>query len=467
MEPYSSAHQQIGKIRSGKVCAADLVGQSLDRISEIDSSGYGLNSIIALSPPLKEANSGKNIDLPLAGLPVLIKDNIETVGLPGSAGSLAFEKYPVLVDSPIAARLRAAGAEIIGATNLSEWANIRSTKSTSGWSGLGGLTASAWIHERSAGGSSSGSGAAISAGLVSLAVGTETDGSIICPASLNGCVGIKPTVGSVPRDGVIPISGSQDSPGSMARTVKDSALLLEIMMGKSGLVDATSEERILKIGVVKSWITNHVGTDLLFEKAASRLAKFGIALIEIDLASPDADTGKDEYEVMLHELSDDLGIYLANRCDENLLTLADVIRFNRENSSRELQFFGQELFEQALLLGGRSHEYETKRARNLTWATSTLEKGLEEVDFLIGTTYSPAWISTLGLGDDYSKSSWITMASAIAGWPIGCIPMGLTEGLPVGLGVVSRKHDEIGLVNAMAQIESALGIGTLEPTFIK
>ncbi len=466
-EPYFAAHDQIQKIRSGVVSAEEYVRASLDRIESIDSAGYKLNSVVALSYKVGEISKSADAELPLAGLPVLIKDNVEALGLPGTAGSLALSRYPVKKDSTIVARLRAAGAQIIGATNLSEWANIRSTESTSGWSGVGGLTANAWIHERSAGGSSSGSGAAISAGLVSLAVGTETDGSIVCPASLNGCVGIKPTVGSVPRDGVIPISSSQDSPGSMARTVKDTALLLEIMMGTHGLTEAATQHRRLKIGVVNSWITNHEGTDLLLESAINLLSKSGLELVEVELSPPNDETGKDEYEVMLHELFDDLGGYLETRCDENLATLLDLIRFNEANAARELKFFGQELFEQASLLGGRRGEYSKKRARNLEWATSTLNKGLEGVDVLIGATYSPAWVSSLGQGDDYSNSSWITMAPAIAGTPIGCIPMGITDGLPVGLGIVSRKDDEVGLIGAMGQIERVLNIGILEPTFLK
>ncbi|MCX6429508.1 MAG: amidase family protein, partial [Actinobacteria bacterium] len=395
------------------------------------------------------------------------KDNIEAIGLPGSAGSLAFANYSVKKDSSIVSRLRSAGAEIIGATNLSEWANIRSTKSTSGWSGLGGLTANPWLHERSAGGSSSGSGAAIAAGLVSLAVGTETDGSIVCPASLNGCVGIKPTVGSVPRDGVIPISASQDSPGSMARTVKDAALFLEIMMGRDDLLSALQTKRDLRIGIVKSWITGDSGTDLLFENAADLLSKSGISLVDIDLLPPDDATGNDEYEVMLHELVDDLGDYLKSRGGENLASLQDVINFNLKNSDKELSFFGQELFERAILLGGRTNEYAAKRTRNLAWATETLDEGFEDVDVLIGATYSPAWVSALGKGDDYAHSSWITMAPAIVGSPIGCIPMGITEGLPVGLGIVTRKNDEATLVQAMGMIEQVLGLGVLEPTFRK
>ena len=467
MNTYASAHDQIKAVRDGKSSSRQLVEAALDRIENIDSSGYELNSVLALAPRARENAEHIDVTLPLAGLPLLIKDNIEAVGLPGTAGSLALAKYPVERDSPIVSRLRAAGAQIIGATNLSEWANIRSTNSTSGWSGVGGLTANPWKHAHSAGGSSSGSGAAISAGLVSLAVGTETDGSIVCPASLNGCVGIKPTVGSVPRIEVIPISVSQDSPGSMARTVQDAALLLEVMMGRSGLVHATWEKSALKVGVVKSWLTTHPGTDAIFDAALTQLAKSGITLIDVDLAEPDKTVGDDELHVLLHELVDDLASYFSVRSDSKLSSLADVVRFNRENANTELQYFGQELFEQALELGGRGREYVEKRARNLAWAEKTLALGLDGVDVLIGATYSPTWVSTLGKGDDFSKSSWITLAPAIAGTPIGCLPMGFTDGLPVGMGIVSRRNDEARLITAMAQIERSLALGILEPTFIK
>jgi len=433
----------------------------------VDSSGYELHSVLALSTDARADAERFDAALPLAGLPILIKDNIEAVGLPGTAGSLALAQYPVKRDSTIVSRLRAAGANIVGATNLSEWANIRSSKSTSGWSAVGGLTANPWKHAHSAGGSSSGSGAAIAAGLVSLAVGTETDGSIVCPASLNGCVGIKPTVGSVPRMGVIPISASQDSPGSMARTVQDSALLLEVMMGTSGLVSATLDRKSLKIGVVKSWLTTHEGTDALFDRVLTQLGKSGMSLVEVDLPAPDESIGEDEFHVLLHELVDDLASYFSIRCDSKLLSLADVVAFNRENADRELQYFAQELFEQALELGGRGIEYAEKRMRNLAWAEKTLASGLDGVDVLIGATYSPAWLSTLGEGDNHSQSSWITTAPAIAGSPIGCLPMGITDGFPVGVGVVSRRNDEARLITAMAQIESSLALGILEPTFIK
>jgi amidase len=465
MDFAHSAADSINDLRKGITSPAQLRADALDRIEEIDTTGYELNSILAIAVTDNERIF--DLDFPLAGLPIVIKDNIEAVGLPGTAGSTALLDHRVLQDSLLTQRLRAAGANIIASTNLSEWANIRSPKSTSGWSAVGGLTANPWIHAHSAGGSSSGSGAAVAAGLVTLAVGTETDGSIICPASLNGCVGIKPTVGLIPTAGIVPISSSQDSPGPMARSVKDAALLLEIMSETTGLVAATEDSRNLRIGVVRSWLTSHSATDALFESALLKLSKAGATLIDIELEAPGDETRNDEYEVLLHELYDDLAAYLSVRADTTLKSLADVVDYNLAHKESELKFFGQEFFEKALELGGRNSDYQAKRLRNLMWAQKTLEKGFTEVDVLIGATYSPAWKSVLESGDDYSNSSWITMAPAITGAPIGTVPMGICEGLPVGLGVVSPSHNELRLVTALAQIERVLDLGVLVPNFKK
>ncbi len=462
---FTSAIDSIQNLRTGVETSAILAAQALDRIEAIDTTGYELNSILAIA--IKDNERDFDLDSPLAGLPIVIKDNIEAVGLPGTAGSTALLDHMVVQDSLLTKRLRAAGANIIASTNLSEWANIRSTKSTSGWSAVGGLTANPWIHSHSAGGSSSGSGAAIAAGLVTLAVGTETDGSIICPASLNGCVGIKPTVGNVPTQGIVPISSSQDSPGPMARSVKDAALLLEIMSATTGLVAATDDSRSLRIGVVRSWLTGHSATDAIFDAALSQFSKAGMKLVEVHIETPSEDVGEDEYEILLHELFDDLGAYLTVRADTTLKSLADIVAYNLAHQESELKFFGQELFEKALKLGGRNSDYEAKRSRNLTWAQKTLDKGFSQADVLIGPTYSPAWKSLLETGDNYGDNSWITMAPAITGAPIGTVPMGICEGLPVGLGVVARANDEIRLVTALAQIERVLDLGVLVPTFIK
>lgn len=448
----------------------EQVEVALNKIQEIDQSGYTLKSILAIrSEALADADAydkaGK--ELPLAGQPIVIKDNIEAVGLPATAGSLALADAPVLSDSPLVARLKEAGAIIVGATNLSEWANIRSTKSTSGWSAVGGLTANPWIHSHSAGGSSSGSGAAVAAGLVTMAVGSETDGSITCPASLNGCVGIKPTVGSVPREQMIPISASQDSPGPMAQTVKDAALLLEVMTGQTGFLTALDQLDGLRIGVVKSWITSNEATNALFYQSVDLLAKSGVTVIEVDLAHPKDQVGDDEYDVLKHELNSDLGAYLKSRPGTTVKSLAQVVAFNLQNRESEMKYFKQEIFDEALQIGGRGPKHQLKRDRNLNWANLTLAKGLADVDALIGCTYSPAWVSKLGEGDDYSGSSWITTAPSIAGAPIGTVPMGLVDGLPVGLGVVAARNNDVALVRAMAAIEKVLGLGILTPTFIK
>ena len=439
----------------------DSFEESLTKISELDKSGYQLNSVLAVTQDLKFNEA----DGPLAGVPILIKDNIEALGLPATAGSLALADTPVVRDSTIAKRLRDAGATIIGSTNLSEWANIRSGKSTSGWSAVGGLTANPWKHTHSAGGSSSGSGAAVGAGIVSMAVGSETDGSIVCPASLNGCVGIKPTVGSIPRDAMIPISASQDTPGPMAQSVAQAALLLEVLTGKGGYQSAVNGSAEIRIGVVKEWVTQNPGTNQLFQELVSKLSK-QVKIVEISLPAPSDQEGESEFKVLMHELNEDLASYLATREGARVKTLRDVVEFNLKNKSSELQHFGQEYFDMALELGGRNSDYQKLRSENLDWAVNkVLTPAFEKFDILIGETYAPAWKSNLGGGDDYGSASWISMAPAIAGTPIGALPMGLVDGLPVAVGVVARANQEERLVQAMALIERVLDLGILKPSF--
>ena len=441
----------------------DSFEASLTKIADIDKSGFQLNSVLAVTENL----NFNEADGPLAGVPILIKDNIEALGLPATAGSLALAETPVVRDSTIAKRLRAAGATIIGSTNLSEWANIRSGKSTSGWSAVGGLTANPWKHAHSAGGSSSGSGAAVGAGIVSMAVGSETDGSIVCPASLNGCVGIKPTVGSIPRDAMIPISASQDTPGPMAQSVAQAALLLEVLTGKAGYQLAVNCSSEIRIGVVKEWVTQNPGTNQLFQELVSKLSK-QVKIVEISLPAPSDQEGESEFKVLMHELNEDLASYLATRQGARVKTLQDVVDFNLANKGSELQHFGQEYFDMALKLGGRNNDYQKLRSENLDWAINqVLNPAFEKFDILIGETYAPAWKSNLGGGDDYGSASWISMAPAIAGTPIGALPMGLVDGLPVGVGVVARANQEDRLVQAMALIERVLDLGVLQPTFTK
>ena len=450
--------------------STSLVATALEKIGSVDQSGYELKSVLALAPDAMEraAEFDKSIDgLPLAGIPILIKDNIEAVGLPATAGSLALANTAVTRDSTVANRLRKAGAVIIGATNLSEWANIRSDRSTSGWSAVGGLTANPWKHAQSAGGSSSGSGSAVAADLTQWAIGSETDGSIICPASLNGCVGIKPTVGTIPRDGMIPISKSQDTPGPMAQTVAQAALLLDVLTNQNHFVSAARSQSQLRFGVVNQWMTLDDRVNALFEDSLNALSKQGAKIVRVDLVQPSQTNNDDELSVMLLELVKGLTEYLALRPGTRVKDLLDIVNFNIINADLELSYFGQELFEKALELTASSSNFQDVRERNLSWANQLLDTGLTNVDVLLGCTYGPAWTSTLGKGDDFGSASWITTAPAVAGTPIGTVPMGLVDGLPVGIGlVVGRNQDQI-LVNAMAQVERALNLGVMRPTFIK
>lgn len=440
------------------------IESALQKIADVDQSGYHLNSVLALTKDLKF----NEVSGPLSGIPILIKDNIEAIGLPATAGSLALQDTEVVRDSTIAQRLRAAGATIIGSTNLSEWANIRSGKSTSGWSAVGGLTANPWKHAHSAGGSSSGSGAAVGAGLVSMAVGSETDGSIVCPASLNGCVGIKPTVGAIPRDAMIPISASQDTPGPMAQTVAQTAALLDVLTNKDIYAKAVDSDGPIRIAYVKEWATEDTGTNQLFAELLSKLSSANIKITEISLPAPTDEDGTAEFQVLMRELNEDLATYLAGRSGARVHSLSDVVKFNIENASLEMKHFGQEYFEQALEIGGRNSDYAKLRKENLDWALNrVLNPAFADFDILIGETYAPAWKSNLGGGDNFSSATWITMAPAIAGTPIGCLPMGLVDGLPVGVGIVSRANEETKLISAMAEIERVLGLGVLKPSFTK
>ncbi len=468
---YTSAFDLVESRRAGDFTSVELVSTLLHRIQQIDDCVGGIQSVLAISSDVMEM--AKKLDAspaagPLHGVPVLIKDNIQAVGLPATAGSLALAGRTVNQDAQLVSKLRSAGAIILGSTNLSEWANIRSTQSTSGWSAVGGLTANPWSYKHSAGGSSSGSGAAVAAGLIPFAVGTETDGSIVCPASLNGIVGIKPTVGTVSTRGVIPVSLSQDVPGPLARNVEDAAMLLEVLMGQSGLVDLCNNDQPLRVGVARNWLTGNDGANNLFDDTVTLLAKSGIQISEVLLPDMSEQAGDDEGIVLLHELVEDLSAYLSNRPGPGVKSLADVIAFNNENAESELTHFHQDYFDQALASGGRNEIYHQARERNLEWAINdVLSPALYEVDVLIGVPYAPAWLSSLGKGDDFADAGWMTHAPAIAGWPLGSLPMGLVNGLPVGLGIAARVNDEPGLVRAMAIIERVLDLGVLRPTFIR
>ncbi|NBO45745.1 MAG: amidase [Actinobacteria bacterium] len=449
--------------------SVEVVTALLDRIAAIDTADtvIGLRSVLAVDAGAlavaheRDAQRAEgHIHGPLHGVPVLIKDNIEAVGLPGTAGATSLVGRAVTQDSPIVERLRNAGAIILGATNLSEWANIRSPHSSSGWSAVGGLTGNPWALDRSAGGSSSGSGAAVAAGLAPCAVGTETDGSIVCPSSLNGLVGIKPTVGAVPTNGVVPISHSQDSPGPMARTVRDAAMMLEVLSGVSGLShaagDTTSE---IRIGVMKNYRSGHPATDELFDTVVQALAGAGIVVGDSAAVAPDAAVGGDELTVLLCELRDGLNAYLPTRTGDGPRSIADVIAHEQAYAATELTHFGHEFFIQSAASEGcASDDYRNARRRNLDWAvTQCLEPGIDGWDVLIAPSYAPAWKIDLVNGDQ-GLASPVTRPAAISGWPIACVPMGLVEGLPVGLAVIARPNAEATLVRAAAQIERRIAL---------
>jgi amidase len=441
-----------------------FVDEAVARSAEIDGADttVALRSILAIdSDAIARTIRVAETNGLLHGVPVLVKDNIEAEGLPCTAGSLALSGVPVHRDSSVVARLRRAGAVIIGAANLSEWANIRSTRSSSGWSAVGGLVANPWALDRSAGGSSSGSGAAVAAGIVPMAVGTETDGSITCPAALNGVVGIKPTVGSIPTDGIVPISGSQDTPGSIARTVDEAERMLAVLaddtslMLRSRSVDLTS----VGVGVVDAWRTGHVQTDALFDDAVQRVKEIVRNVASSKMIPTPDDVQADEYTVLVHELRSDLDRYLAERAnDGGPSSLADVIEFNRVNARSELVHFGQEIFEMAAQSQGRaSNDYAAARKRNLEWVRSHLDVALHEHEVLIAPAYMPAWKTDFAIGHPPAGGA-VTTPAAIAGLPIVTIPMGLVAGLPVALSLVGSRNSEALLIALARELEKTLAL---------
>jgi len=414
----------------------------------------------------------------ITGMPILLKDNIETADMPTTAGSLALVDNAPGRDAPLVARLREAGAVILGKTNLSEWANIRSTSSTSGWSAVGGLTRNPHALDRNACGSSSGSGAAVAAGLAPAAIGTETDGSITCPAAINGIVGFKPTVGLVSRTHIVPISHSQDTAGPMTRTVEDAAIVLGVIAGTDPLDPATAEAdarkvdyraaldagslRGARIGVMRFLTGYSAKTDAVFEENLQKMREAGAVIVEI-AEGPDMNAmGAAELEVLLYELKHDLNAYLASTdpAQVSTRTLADVIAFN-ERTPRELALFGQELFLQAQAKGGLDEAaYVEARATSLRLAG---EEGIDrlmrehDVVALVAPTTGPAWTIDVINGDHYAGAA--SSMPAIAGYPHLTVPMGFVDGLPVGMSFIAGKWEDakvLSLGYAFEQLTQAL-----------
>ena len=456
---YLSVSEIEDRLAAGTLTSVALVSALLERIAAIDvaDSTVALRAIAALAPDALSLAAERDAERaaghlrgPLHGIPVVIKDNVEAIGLPGTAGSTSLVGRPSR-EAPLVTRLREAGAILLASTNLSQWANIRSVRSTSGWSATGGLVGNPWALDRSAGGSSSGSGAAVAAGLAPLAVGTETDGSIVCPASVCGVVGLKPTVGVVPATYVVPISASQDSPGPLGRTVDDVARMFGVLSASEAPPD-----RSLRFAVATTWRTDHPATDALVDALVAALRAAGHDVIDREVAVPGEEEGSDELAVLLGELHDDLSDYLARRPGEGVTSLAEVVEWENAHAETELAHFGHDLFDAALATGGRAGDaYEAARRRNLAWAIDTcLQPALEGVDVLLAPAYGPAWKSDLAVGGHPGPASVATMPAAIAGWPIMNVPIGLVHGLPVGLAILGRAHDEWTVLAAGRVVES-------------
>jgi amidase len=466
---YLSTGELLGRLEDGSLTSAHVVDTLLERIAVIDDPAgkIGLRAMAGLADDARsvaaesDAERGRgDVRGPLHGIPVVIKDNIEVTGLPGAAGSTSLLDRPA-TDAPLVRRLRDAGAVVLGSTNLSEWANIRSERSTSGWSATGGLVGNPWALDRSAGGSSSGSGAAVAGGLSPLAVGTETDGSIVCPASVCGVVGLKPTVGTVPSGGIVPISASQDSPGPMGRTVADVARLFAVLSGQEPVPPGKRSPRFIH---ATSWRAGHPPTDNLIDSFVEALSESGHPVGRREVATPGPEVVNDEFVVLLSELVDDLGTYLAARPGDGVHSLGDVVAHEEAYAEVELPWFGHELFLQALATGGRAGEaYVDARRRNLEWAVATcLGPALDGADVLVAPAYGPSWKSDLVVGGHAGAvSSWVTTPAAIAGWPIMSVPVGMVHGLPVGLALIARPGEEWTLLDAATRVERV--VATTDP----
>jgi amidase len=455
--------------------ASDATRAAIARTQRIDPQ---LGSVIALDPTALD--QAHRIDTSgarglLGGEPVLIKDNIEVAGpLPTTAGSLALANNATNRDAPLITRLRAAGAVILGKTNLSEWANIRSNHSISGWSAVGGQTRNPWALDRNPCGSSSGSGAAVAAGLVRMAIGTETDGSITCPAAANGIVGLKPTVGLVSRTHIVPISHSQDTAGPMTASVREAALLLSAIAGSDAADAATADAdrhkqnyaatldsnslKGRRIGVMR--FASGFGTDAAFETALAVLRERGATLVEIRKFD-DSAIGKNEGHVLLAEFKIDLAQYLkSSPAPIAVRSLADVIAFDKAHARQEMSLFGQDSFEDAEKTKGLN-DPAYKKARETSFRAAGpngIDRLLKQYNVvaLVGPTMAPAWKIDAVNGDQSSGSGAGSLA-AVAGYPHLTVPMGLVKGLPVGLSFIGPKWSEQLLLNLGYAYEQARG----------
>ena len=454
--------------------SAELVERTLARIAEVNPQIAAVCTVADDASTQARARDAEAPRGPLHGVPVLVKDNIDTADLPTTAGSLALAELPNPArDAALVTRLRDAGMVIVGKSNLSEWANIRDENSISGWSGYGGLTRNPYALNRSAGGSSSGSGAAVGAGITDFAIGTETDGSITCPAAFNGCVGLKPTVGLVPTTGVIPVSVSQDSPGPMTTTVAQSAALLSVLTADDYTIPEPDDKplRGRRIGVPrKTYWGYSAHADAPAERALELLSRAGATIIDHADLAPEY-SWPDEEIVLLAELRVHLTDYLATRGGQGPRDLADVVEFNRVNADRELRYFGQSLFEKALEGPDiESPQYEQALAR---CRRAGREDGIDAVlrehdlDALVSPAYPPAFLIDHVNHEHVSGSC--TAPSAQAGYPLLTVASELAVGLPVAVTFWGTAHSEQTLLEIGHAYEAARDASTGRlpgPTFV-
>lgn len=482
LDEFTISDLQNG-MKSGKFTARSIAEKYLGRIEAIDKQGPTINSIIEINPDAlaladamdKERAAGK-VRGALHGIPILIKDNIDTADkMMTTAGSLALLGWRPPRDATVVERLRAAGAVILGKTNLSEWANIRSSHSTSGWSARGGLTRNPYALDRNACGSSSGSGAAVAASLCAAAIGTETDGSIVCPSGANGIVGIKPTVGLTSRTGIIPISHSQDGAGPMARTVRDAAILLGALTGvdRSDSATLASEGKAFddytlfldlaglrgaRIGVARKYFGFSEEVDALMNTVLDEMKKQGATLVDPADIESFGKFDESELSVLLYELKADLNAYLA-RPGPNAPVhgLKDLIEFNEKNKDREMPYFGQDLFIKAQAKGPLTEkDYLSTLEKNHSLARSEGIDALmdkHKLDAIVAPTAGPACLTDLLNGDHFTGGS--SNAAAVAAYPNINVPAGFIHGMPVGISFFGRAWSEPTLIKLAYAFEQA------------
>jgi amidase len=458
-------------LAAGTVSAEATTAAYAARIARLDRAGPRLGAVIELNPDAlgiareldrqrKEGGLG-----PLFGVPVLIKANIDTGDrMATSAGSLALAEHRAARDAAVVARLRAAGAVIIGKANLSEWANFRSSSATSGWSSLGGQTKNAYVLDRNPCGSSSGSAVAVAARLVPLAVGTETDGSIVCPAAANGVVGIKPTAGIVSRAGIVPLAASQDTAGPLARSVAEAALLLGAIAEPGTSSPSADIDRFgtwlggVRVGVVRNYFGahDHADVEAAFRAALSRLRSAGATLVDPVEAMPLRATRSAEMTVLLAEFRDDIDSYLATVRD-GPHSLNELIDFNASHEDRVMPHFGQELFTAARDSGGRSADAYRAAVATIRNERARLARlfATNALDVLVAPANAPAWRTDYAAGDAASVSS--SSLAAISGYPSVVLPTSLIGELPVGIAFIGRPHEDAALLAVAAAYERLRG----------